>query len=79
MAVMRERSVGRERRPASEYEQDVRLRDVGYLLGLLGLGAMTFVLGRASAPGASCCDDLIHRDMELLICEMQSQNSGQPG
>lgn len=59
------------RRPVSEHEQDVRMRDIGFLLGLLGLGAMAFVVGRSTSPGASCCTDLQRRDVELIRCEMQ--------
>lgn len=47
---------------------DVRSRDIGLALGIIGLAALTFAIGRATAPGASCCDDLLHRDMELVLC-----------
>ncbi len=42
---------------------------VGFALGVFGFGVIAFAAGRATAPGHDCCDRLLVRDSELIVCE----------
>ncbi len=69
---------GRARRSQDDWQpqkrtaidpHDERIRDLGFIFGIIGIGALTFVIGRATAPGSDCCETLVTRDLELILCE----------
>jgi len=62
--------------PQQSAAADERRRDIGFLFGMIGMGALAFSIGRNTAPGAGCQQQLLLRDSELILCE--SRLGGQP-
>lgn len=46
-----------------------RLNDAGFIFGIIGVIALTWVVASSTAPQSGCCEQLQRRDVELLICE----------
>jgi len=57
---------------------DERIRDLGFAFGVIGIAALTFVVGRATAPNSDCPQRLINRDLELILCEARLVELQQP-
>ena len=49
----------------------------GDVIGLIGLAALAFVAGRATAPHSDCPDRLHERTQELLL--VYARQTGAPG
>jgi len=67
---------GEKRQPIDPHDE--RIRDLGFIFGVIGISAMTFVIGRATAPNSDCPERLINRDLELILCEARLLNQQQP-
>ncbi len=52
--------------------------ELGLAIGVLGLAAAAFAVGRATSQESQCCDRLLVRDTELLVCETRLVGAGLP-
>jgi hypothetical protein len=58
-----------ERRRRREHQSIEHANVIGLLIGVTGLAMGAFALGRGTSAEGQCCDQLVRRDTELILCE----------
>lgn len=67
----------RDRRGRSDSFHNDRVNDLAAFAGFIGFVIGIYSLGRASAPGSHCCDDLVRADLRNI--QLQQTLASCPG